>query len=202
MAQTSSSVPRGSVPKNRRTLGPVPHVFLDRDGVIVRDTEGYIARAEDMAPAEGGVEGCVALARAGFALVVVSNQQGVALGLFGEGELARMEETIQGWLAPHGVRIARFYHATGHRDAEDPMRKPAPGMLLRAGRELGFDPRGCALVGDRESDMAAARAAGARPVLVLTGKTRDRGWHSWEAQPVAVYANLHAASAFLVSPSQ
>ncbi len=173
-------------------------IFLDRDGVIVRDSDDYLRSAEALEPVPGAVEALVRLARAGFALVVVSNQQGVALGYFDEAEIARMEARVQGWLAPFGVRIARFYHATGLAGSGNPMRKPAPGMLVRAGEELGFDPAGCPLVGDRESDMGAALACGARPVLVLTGKTLS-GWEAWGSRPERVFADLGGAAEWVLA---
>ena len=174
-------------------------IFLDRDGVIVRDSEAYLRSAEALEPLPGAVEALIFLARAGADLVVVSNQQGVSLGYFPESELARMEARIQSWLAPHGVRITRFEYAIALADAGDRRRKPAPGMLLDAAEAMDFDPAGCVLVGDRESDMAAALACGARPVLVLTGKTGPDGWRAWRAQPERVFADLGEAADWVLT---
>lgn len=174
-------------------------VFLDRDGVIVRDSDDYLRSADALEPLPGAIEALVELARAGATLVVVSNQQGVSLGYFPETELALMEARIQTWLAPHDVQIARFEHATALTNTGDRRRKPEPGMLLDAAEALGFDPTGCFLVGDRESDMAAALACGGRPLLVLTGKTLPDGWRGWRSQPEAVFPTLAKAAEYIVS---
>ena len=171
-------------------------VFLDRDGVIVRDSDDYLRSAESLEPLPGAVEALVTLSRAGFALVVVSNQQGVALGHFPESELARMEVRIESWLGPYGVSVARWEYATGPR-GKDPARKPSPAMLLRAGAALGFDPAGRFFVGDRESDMAAALACGARPLLVRSGKPIE-GWEGWAAKPERIFATLGEAAAYIL----
>lgn len=133
-------------------------VFLDRDGVIVRDSDDYLRSADALEPLPGAIEALVKLSRAGAPLVVVSNQQGVSLGYFPESELALMEARIQSWLLPYDVTIARFEHATALANAGDRRRKPEPGMLLDAAQSLGFDLAGCFMVGDRESDMGAALA--------------------------------------------
>ncbi len=177
-------------------------VFLDRDGVIVRDSDDYLRSAEALEPLPGAMEALVRLARAGAPLIVVSNQQGVSLGYFPESELSRMEARIQSWLEPHGVRIARFEYATALADSGDRRRKPEPGMLVDAAETLRFDLRGCFLIGDRESDMGAALACGVRPLLILTGKTRPDGWRSWSSQPEAVFPTLAEAADFILGEAQ
>ena len=169
-------------------------MFLDRDGVIVRDSDDYLRSAESLEPLPGAVEALVRLARAGRTLIVVSNQQGVGLGYFPESELVRMEARIQSWLEPHGVRIARFEHCPSLAAQDDPRRNPAPRLILDAAEALGFDPAGCVLVGDRESDMGAALAAGCRPWLVLSGKTGPEGWHGWGSRPERVFPSLAEAA--------
>ena len=174
-------------------------VFLDRDGVIVRDSDDYLRSADALEPLPGAIEALVKLARAGASLVVVSNQQGVSLGYFPESELALMEAKIQAWLLPYDVTIARFEHATALANTGDRRRKPEPGMLLDAAQTLSFDLAGCFLVGDRESDMGAALACGVRPLLVLTGKTGPEGWKSWKSQPEAVFVGLPEAADYILS---
>lgn len=138
-----------------------PFVFLDRDGTLVRDT-GYPHRPEDYALLPGAVEGARALAGAGYALAIVTNQSGLGRGRFGPGEFARFQALLAADLAAAGVSLAATLvcpHAPDHACA---CRKPAPGLLLRARDELGADLAASWMVGDGERDLEAARRAGCR----------------------------------------
>jgi D-glycero-D-manno-heptose 1,7-bisphosphate phosphatase len=141
-------------------------VFLDRDGVINRKApEGeYVTRWSEFAFLPGALDALRALAGAPVRVVVATNQRGVARGRMTAGDLAAIHARMRGAVREAGGRIDAIYHCP-HEGGCD-CRKPAPGMLLRAARELGFDLRQSALVGDRASDMAAAGAVGALRVLV------------------------------------
>ena len=141
-------------------------VFLDRDGVINRKApEGeYVTRWSEFALLPGALEALRALAAAGVAVVVVTNQRGIARGRMSEDDLAGIHARMRAVADEAGGRIDAIYHCP-HEGGCD-CRKPAPGMLRRAARELGLDLRHTALVGDRAHDMAAAAAVGALRVLV------------------------------------
>jgi D-glycero-D-manno-heptose 1,7-bisphosphate phosphatase len=150
-------------------------VFLDRDGTVNTE-ENFLAdpeliRLEPAAPA-----GLRALRQAGFLLVVVSNQSGVARGLFDERTVRRLNDALEAALEREGVKVARYYFCPHHpagtveKYAVDcPCRKPAPGMLLEAAGELDIDLAASYTVGDRARDLEAGRRAGTRTVLVTTG---------------------------------
>jgi len=147
----------------------LPAVFFDRDGVLNVDT-GYPHRPEELRLVTGAPD-AIALARSlGYLIVVVTNQSGVARGLFGEDDVARFNEALAGRLAdgrPGAPTIDRFYACPYHPDAvvpayrlDHPDRKPRPGMIERAIVDLGIDRSRSLLVGDKMTDIAAAEAAG------------------------------------------
>ncbi|MGA2384436.1 MAG: HAD family hydrolase [Gemmatimonadales bacterium] len=176
-------------------------VFLDRDGTLVRDP-GYLhdPALVDLLP--GVVEGLRALARAGWPLVVVSNQSGIARGLFGPGAFHAVTARVEELLAPHGVRFAGVYYCPHHPDFTGPCacRKPGVELFERAARELGFDLRHSWFVGDKLQDAEPARRLGGRGVLLGipapadAQRTRDLG--------VAVAPDLQAAAALIGLPAE
>ena len=149
----------------RRAGGPRPAAFLDRDGVLNEDL-GYVHRIEDFRLLPGVVEALQLLARE-HALVVVTNQSGIARGYYTEADHARLSEHLRALLHAQGVELAGIYHCPHHPEAtlaqwrlDCDCRKPAPGLILRAAAELGLDLRASLLAGDRDSDLRAGRAAG------------------------------------------
>ena len=154
--------------------GPRRAAFLDRDGVVNVD-HGYVFRREDFQFVPGTLAACAQLHRLGFALVVVTNQAGIGRGLYGEDDFRRLTEWMSEEFAAAGAPLAGVYHCPhhpqaglgGYRRACD-CRKPAPGMLLAAARELSLDLSRSVLFGDKDSDIEAAVAAGV-PQRVLLG---------------------------------
>jgi D-glycero-D-manno-heptose 1,7-bisphosphate phosphatase len=149
--------------------------FLDRDGVINVD-HGYVFRREDFEFVDGVLEASARLAQRGFALVVVTNQSGIGRGMYSETDFALLTAWMKLQFATAGAPLAGVYfcphhpqHAQGEYRVECDCRKPAPGLLLQAARELRLDLRRSAIFGDRRDDLEAARAAGV-PVRVLLGK--------------------------------
>lgn len=149
-----------------------PAAFLDRDGVINVDT-GYPHRPEDLRLTPSAAEGIRLLNLAGYWVIVVTNQSGVARGLFGMAEVDAFHAHLAARLAGQGAAIDAFYSCPYHPDAtvaewradhED--RKPRPGMLLRAFSEWPIAREGSFLIGDKPSDLAAAGAVGLPGVLV------------------------------------
>ena len=150
-------------------------IFLDRDGTLTRDV-GFTHRVDDLELLSGAAEGLQTLAAAGFRLVLVTNQSGIARGLFSEADMHIFHRALEERLASLGVRLAGIYfcpfHPTsGQREycRESPLRKPAPGMLLAAAADLDLDLASSFAIGDKRSDIAAGAAAGCRTILVQTG---------------------------------
>lgn len=141
-------------------------LILDRDGIVNEDS-GYLHRIEDCRFVEGIFALAAAFARHHFAIVIVTNQSGIGRGLYTEADFARLMRWMRGEFARQGVEIAGIYHCPDAPDAVPPstwnghrLRKPAPGMLLKAAEELSLDLARSWLVGDKPADIEAGRAAG------------------------------------------
>jgi D-glycero-D-manno-heptose 1,7-bisphosphate phosphatase len=150
-------------------------LFLDRDGVINHEV-GYLHRPEDVRFVEGIFSLCLTAQTLGYALVVVTNQSGIARGLYTPAQFEALMHWISQQFVQQGIALTAVYHCPFHpthgigefkRESED--RKPAPGMILRAAREHNLDLTQSLLIGDRCSDIAAAHAAGLRQAFLIAG---------------------------------
>jgi len=146
-------------------------VFLDRDGVLVPDI-GYPHNISDAEPLADVVPALLRLQSAGYVFVVVSSQSGVGRGLFSLDDVARFNAVLCDKLAREGVNLALkdFYVCPHSPDQGCDCRKPKPGLLFRAAQGHSIDLSKSFLVGDKDSDMEAALAAGVRPILLDRGK--------------------------------
>ncbi len=143
-----------------------PAAFIDRDGVLNED-HGYVYRVEDFHWLPDAVRALQKLQQAGYALVVVTNQSGIARGLYTPADVDTLHAHMRAQLQQHGVTLAGVYACPHHPDAVLPAyrracdcRKPQPGMILQAARELGLDVAASCLFGDKPSDIEAGRSAG------------------------------------------
>lgn len=155
-----------------------PAVFLDRDGTVMEERE-YLADPAGVRLVPGAAEAIRSLGAAGFAVVLVTNQSGIARGLYREEDYravaARLDEVLQAAGAP----VEATYYCPHHPDHTGPCdcRKPAPGMYRRAARDLDLDLARSWYVGDKPSDVEPALALGGRGVLVRTGYGRESEEH-------------------------
>lgn len=162
-----------------------PAIFLDKDGTLVDDLP-YNANPARITLCKGAGEALQALARLGYALVVVSNQQGIARGWLSDRDLCRARERIAALLAAYDVRLDGFYwcphwpwSCKGRLAFACACRKPAPGMLLRAADEHGLALAASWMVGDILDDIEAGRRAGCRTVLIDNGNETE-----WRCSPL------------------
>jgi D-glycero-D-manno-heptose 1,7-bisphosphate phosphatase len=143
-------------------------IFLDRDGTLNAEKD-YVFRYEDWEWIPGVVDGLKTLAGLGFRLVVVSNQSGVARGYYTGADVKTLHARVAKDLREKGVDVAGFYfcpHGPGEGCA---CRKPAPGLLVQAEKDLNIDFARSFLVGDKLIDVQAAQSVGVQPILVGTG---------------------------------
>ena len=153
-----------------------PGLFLDRDGVIVEEV-CYLSRVEDVAIIPGACEAITAANQSGIPAVIITNQAGIAHGLYGWDEFLNVQDFIIRRLAESGAVIDAVFACAHHPNGvgsyahpNHPARKPRPGMLLAAAAELGLDLKRSWIVGDKTSDLEAGRAAGLTGAIhVLTG---------------------------------
>jgi histidinol-phosphate phosphatase family protein len=143
-------------------------VFLDRDGVINRKAvEGeYVTRWEDFHFLPGVAEAISLLARAGWSVIVISNQRCVARGLLTITELEAIHEKMLEELARSGAKLDGIYYCPHDKESACPCRKPSPGMLLRAAQEHQIDLTSSWMVGDSASDIEAGKRAGCGTVRI------------------------------------
>ncbi|MGB9098769.1 D-glycero-beta-D-manno-heptose 1,7-bisphosphate 7-phosphatase [Erwinia sp.] len=155
----------------------VPAIFLDRDGTMNED-HGYVHEIDNFQFIEGAIEAMHELKKMGFALVMVTNQSGIARGIFTEDTFMQLTEWMDWSLADREVDLDGIYFCPHHPEAvieeyrqQCDCRKPEPGMLLSAQKELNIDMAASYMVGDKIDDMLAGKAAGVGiKVLVRSGK--------------------------------
>lgn len=154
-------------------------VFIDRDGTMIEE-RGYLHRLDLIEPFAYTADAIVRLRRAGFLIIVVTNQAGVARGYFDEAFVRSAHAHLDMLLAPHGAAPDAYYYCPHHPDGTvDPYRracrcrKPGPGMIEQAAADLGIDVARSFVVGDKWLDVGLANQAGARGILVRTGYGQD-----------------------------
>lgn len=166
-------------------------MILDRDGVINEDSDDYIKSVAEWVPIPGSLEAIARLCQGGYRVFVASNQAGIGRGLFDYDALMAMHARLQQSVKALGGQIDGIAFAPEHPDQATEMRKPHPGMLRDIARRLGIPLDGVPFVGDTVADLQAARASGASPILVRTGKGL-RTETVREAAGVPIYDDLAA----------
>ena len=181
-------------------------VFLDRDGTIVEEA-GYLDRLERLVFFPFSVDAVRVLNRAGFAVVVITNQAGIARGMYTEEQFHELMVWMRAKLDREQADVDAVYycahhpvHGVGEYKRECDERKPGPGMLLRvAAEELRLDLARSFVVGDRWHDVAAGHAVGARGLLVRTGLGRRDETHPHPGTtPDAIVDNVMEAAAWIL----
>lgn len=183
---------------NCEIRNPKSAIFIDRDGTINEDI-GYVSRPDDLIVYPWAAEAIRLINEAGLKVIVITNQSGVARGMYTEETLGLIHDRLRLELARQGARIDAVYYCPHHPRIGDKRyrsececRKPQPGMLRRAAREHDIDLAESFMIGDKASDINLATAAGVRGVLVMTGyghatlEDLDR----WPCAPAIVADNL------------
>lgn len=156
-------------------------VFLDRDGTIIEDV-GYLRDEKDVRLLPGAAEGIRRLSGLGYLVVVVSNQSGIARGLLSEADLSRVQHRMKALLEAQGAHLDGAYYCPYLNGPEakvdayrcnSSLRKPAPGMILQAARELSIDLSRSWMIGNADCDVEAGVRAGCRTILLRHGPGQD-----------------------------
>ena len=180
-----------------------PTVFLDKDGTLIEDLP-YNVDPRRIRFAPGSREGVRLLAEAGFRLVIITNQSGVARGYFSEADLAAVAQHLRNELAAVGASLDGFYFCPHLPDGLNTYaiacdcRKPEPGLIRRACTELGIDATASWFVGDTWMDVLAGRAAGCRTIMIGP-EYRDAAGYPAERQPDHAVPDLHAAARIVIA---
>ncbi len=174
-------------------------VFLDRDGVINQypGFTNYVTNWSEFKFIPGSIEGAKQLFLCGFKLYVISNQAGIAKGLYSQADLEGINQGMLKAFNKQGVQIEGIYYCT-HRDSDNcDCRKPKTGLLRQAVSDSGLTPTISFFIGDSFRDMHAARCFGAKSILVLSGKEKESDRNHWEFEPDHVFDNLQVAADYL-----
>jgi D-glycero-D-manno-heptose 1,7-bisphosphate phosphatase len=187
-----------------------PAVLLDRDGTMIHDV-GYLSRREDLVWFPWTIDAIRLLSRAGFAVVVVTNQGGIGLGRYPEAFVQETHAAMSAALEAAGARVDAWFYCPHHPRAtivalrhDCECRKPAPGMARRAAGELDLDLGRSFVVGDKLSDVGLAGGIGARGVLVRTGHGEDQlAWAGRGGlQAAHVASDLMAATSWILESAR
>jgi D-glycero-D-manno-heptose 1,7-bisphosphate phosphatase len=176
-------------------------IVIDRDGVINEDSDDYIKSPDEWVPVPGSLEAIARLNRAGFIVTVATNQSGLSRGYFDLKTLSAIHRKMESMLFEQGGRVdAVFYCPHGPKDNCE-CRKPKPGLLNDIGHRFQINMNSVMFIGDTISDIKAAKAAKAKPVLVRTGKGKNTEQLLEENSfnDVPVYENLFEAVDFILS---
>ena len=151
-------------------------IFIDRDGTINVE-KSYLFKFDDWEWISGAIDAIRMFNEAGFLVIVISNQAGVARGFYGVDDIEKLHASVTRALESQNARIDGYYYCPHHPEVgenrECDCRKPAPGLLLAAQRDRDIDLSRSYMIGDKASDIEAALAAGVHPVMVATGYGSD-----------------------------
>ncbi len=167
-------------------------IILDRDGVINQDSDAFIKGPDEWIAIPESLKAITRLNRAGYRVVVATNQSGLARGLLQQADLDAIHHKMESALQQLGGRLDGIYYCPHGPNDNCSCRKPKPGLLLQLAREMELDLGQAVLVGDSLRDLQAAMTVGVKPVLVLTGKGATTAEQLSPDMDVTTYSNLAA----------
>lgn len=175
-------------------------VILDRDGVINVDSDDYIKSPDEWLPIDGSLQAIADLYQHGYKVIVITNQSGVARGLFTLESLHAMHDKMQTLVLDAGGKLEAIYFCPHAPTAGCDCRKPATGMYTRFADDYATELRHVYAIGDSYRDLEAARSCSAKAILVKTGKgLKTLASHPELTEPV--FENLYEASQYIIKQS-
>ena len=148
-------------------------IFLDRDGVINKEV-GYLSRVTDFKFIKGVFDACLYFQKLNYKIIIISNQSGIARGYFNENDYLKLTEWMLGQFNNNGIKILDTFYCPHDPKSHCECRKPKPGMFLVAKKKYNIDMKNSWMIGDSESDIKAANAAGiSNTILVRSGHLID-----------------------------
>jgi D-glycero-D-manno-heptose 1,7-bisphosphate phosphatase len=173
-------------------------IILDRDGIINQDSLNYIKSPDEFIFLPGSIDAIARLHQAGYILAIATNQSGIARGYYDETTLHAIHEKLLNHVHAAGGKIASIQYCKHMPDSGCACRKPMPGMLHAIAEQLNCSLDGAVMVGDRITDILVARAAGVRPMVVMSPMTDKVKLEAFSDVPV--FASLEAYTNSILSP--
>lgn len=174
------------------------YILLDRDGVINYDSDDFIKTPEEWLPIEGSLEAIALLSAHGYQVIVVTNQSGVARGLFDEPMLEKIHAKMRRLVSEKGGHITAIYFCPHGANSDCECRKPKAGLLKAFAADFHADLTTIAVIGDSLRDLQAAEAVGAKPILVKTGKGQQTLINNPHLN-IPIFENLYDAAKHITS---
>jgi len=171
-------------------------VFIDRDGVLIRDAD-YLGTVDGLEVYKGSPKALGLLREAGFKIVIVTNQSGVARGYFTMSAVRKIHAELKRRLAKAGAKWDALYVSPHGPNSGHPWRKPGTGMLLAAKKKFNLDLKASYMIGDKTSDIECARRAGCASVLVRTGNGGSD--KAYKAKPTTVRRDILSAARWIIA---
>lgn len=182
-------------------------LILDRDGVINEDSDDYVKSADEWQPLAGSIEAIAKLNRAGFTVVVATNQSGLGRGLFQQSDLDAMHAKLSALLATAGGKLAGIFYCPHTPDECCNCRKPQAGLIDQIEQALGYSAERAFMVGDSLRDLEAGLLKDCQPLLVKTGKGQrtlqkivSEANNDFHQMPI--FADLAAAVPYIIEHSK
>ncbi|MCL4149653.1 UNVERIFIED_CONTAM: hypothetical protein GTU68_007146 [Idotea baltica] len=168
-------------------------IILDRDGVINHDSDDFIKTPAEWEPIDGSLEAIARLTYSGYRVVVITNQSGIVRGLFDVDALSRIHSKMRRMVSQLGGKLEAILYCPHGPNDGCICRKPLEGAFNELANRLRIDLSNVPAIGDSLRDIQAAKSAGARPILVKTGKGEQTAKHPDLAKTVPIYADLAEA---------
>jgi D-glycero-D-manno-heptose 1,7-bisphosphate phosphatase len=174
-------------------------IFLDRDGVINKDLNTYVTQHEDFEFLPGVLEALRDLTEADYEIAIISNQAGIAKGIYTPEELDEVNKKMLAVIESAGARISRVEYCL-HEDSDNcTCRKPKTGLFKRVLDEKDLNLKEVYFIGDKESDVIAGKNIGCKTILVLCGKTKAVDVENWQTKPDYIKQDLREAVSWLLN---
>jgi D-glycero-D-manno-heptose 1,7-bisphosphate phosphatase len=177
----------------------MPFIILDRDGVINYDSDFYIKSPDEFHTVPGSLEAIAKLNKAGYQVLVATNQSGIARGLYTVEMLEKIHAKLHSQLAEVGGKIQEIFYCPHHPDEDCPCRKPKPGMFHQIQEKYALDFSETYFIGDTITDVHVANAVGCKPMLILSIKGQKTLEKHPEVAKYPHYANLAEAVESILS---
>jgi histidinol-phosphate phosphatase family protein len=192
----------------KRNAQGEPALFIDRDGTLIKEKD-FLDNPDEIEPEEGSIEAIKAARKAGYKIIILSNQSGVARGLFAEDTVRMINDRVVQIFGQSGAAIDGAFYCPHHLDGKIPeytidcsCRKPGPGMVDDACRKFNINSHQSYIIGDKISDIQLAYVVGAKGILVRTGYGREEEEalkKPYSLIPETVAENLHAAVEYMLN---